>query len=104
MSLNPSGNGSGNALLEPFIASSLANFNFANFSRRPASCTSTSLPSSSASSCHSRATGAFNDAVGSYDRMVRPSGEKLLKLGGGAAVKDLPEIAPLDATLRLPPS
>jgi DNA recombination protein RmuC len=51
-----------------------------------------------------RATGSFNDAVGSYDRMVRPSGEKLLKLGGGAAVKDLPEIAPLDATLRLPPS
>ncbi len=51
-----------------------------------------------------RATGSFNDAVGSYDRMVRPSGEKLLKLGGGAAVKDLPEIAPLDTTLRLPPS
>jgi DNA recombination protein RmuC len=51
-----------------------------------------------------RATGSFNDAVGSYERMVRPSGEKLLKLGGGAAVKDLPAIAPLDATLRLPPS
>jgi DNA recombination protein RmuC len=51
-----------------------------------------------------RATGSFNDAVGSYDRMVRPSGEKLLKLSGGAAVKDLPEIAPLDTTLRLPPS
>ena len=50
-----------------------------------------------------RATGSFNDAVGSYERMVRPSGEKLLKLGGGAAVKDLPAIAPLDATLRLPP-
>jgi DNA recombination protein RmuC len=51
-----------------------------------------------------RAAGAFNDAVGSYDRMVRPSGEKLLKLGGGAAVKELPEISPLDTTLRLPPS
>jgi DNA recombination protein RmuC len=51
-----------------------------------------------------RATGSFNDAVGSYDRMVRPSGEKLLKLGGGAAVKELPEIAMLDTTLRLPPS
>jgi DNA recombination protein RmuC len=50
-----------------------------------------------------RATGAFNDAIGSYERMVRPSGEKLLKLGGGATVKDLPEIPPLDATLRLPP-
>ena len=50
-----------------------------------------------------RANASFNDAVGSYDRMVRPSGEKLLKLGGGAAVKDLPEIAPLETTLRLPP-
>jgi DNA recombination protein RmuC len=51
-----------------------------------------------------RANSSFNDAVGSYERMVRPSGEKLLKLGGGAAVKDLPEIPPLDATLRLPPT
>ncbi len=51
-----------------------------------------------------RATASFNDAVGSYDRMVRPSGEKLLKLGGGAAVKELAEIPPLDTTLRLPPS
>jgi DNA recombination protein RmuC len=50
-----------------------------------------------------RANGAFNDAVGSYERMVRPSGEKLLKLGGGATEKDLPEIPPLEATLRLPP-
>jgi DNA recombination protein RmuC len=51
-----------------------------------------------------RATGSFNDAVGSYDRMVRPSGERLQKLGGGAAVKALPDIQPLDATLRLPPA
>jgi DNA recombination protein RmuC len=51
-----------------------------------------------------RATGAFNDAVGSYDRMVRPSGEKLQKLSGGPGLKDLPEIAPLSTTLRLPPS
>ena len=51
-----------------------------------------------------RATTAYNDALGSYDRMIRPSGEKLLKLGGGAAVKDLAEIAPLTTTLRLPPS
>jgi DNA recombination protein RmuC len=51
-----------------------------------------------------RATASFNDAVGSYDRMVRPSGERLLKLGGQTAVKNLPEIEPLDATLRLPPS
>jgi len=50
-----------------------------------------------------RANNSFNDAVGSYERMVRPSGEKLLKLGGAAAVKELPVIAPLDTTLRLPP-
>jgi hypothetical protein len=35
--------------------------------------------------------------------MVRPSGERLLKLGGNAAAKSLPDIPPLDATLRLPP-
>jgi DNA recombination protein RmuC len=51
-----------------------------------------------------KARGAFNDAVGSYDRMVRPSGEKLLKLGGGAPGKELVEIPTLDAPLRLPPS
>ena len=51
-----------------------------------------------------KARGAFNDAVGSYDRMVRPSGEKLLKLGGGAPGKELAEIPTLDAPLRLPPS
>jgi DNA recombination protein RmuC len=49
-----------------------------------------------------RATESFNDAVGSYDRMVRPSGEKLLKLSGGTTAKDLPEIARLETTLRLP--
>ena len=51
-----------------------------------------------------RANTAFNDAVGSYERMVRPSGEKLLKLGGGMGTKDLADVQPLDATLRLPPS
>ena len=40
--------------------------------------------------------------MGSYQRMVRPSGEKLLKLGGGAVAKELADIEPLDATLRLP--
>jgi DNA recombination protein RmuC len=49
-----------------------------------------------------RAGAAYNDALGSYERMVRPSGEKLLKLGGGASTKELPEIAPLAPTLRLP--
>ncbi len=46
---------------------------------------------------------AFNDAVGSYDRMVRPSGERLLKLGGGLNGDLLPEYEPLETTLRLPP-
>jgi len=47
---------------------------------------------------------AFNDAVGSYERMVRPGGEKLLKLSGGATGKDLADVQPLESTLRLPPS
>ncbi|MGD0411467.1 MAG: DNA recombination protein RmuC [Verrucomicrobiota bacterium] len=50
-----------------------------------------------------KANAAYNDAVGSYERMVRPSGERLLKLGGNAAAKGLADIQPLDATLRLPP-
>lgn len=51
-----------------------------------------------------RANNAYNDAVGSYERQVRPSGERLLKLGGGTSGKELPEAKPLDATLRLPPA
>jgi DNA recombination protein RmuC len=50
-----------------------------------------------------RANSAYNDAIGSYERMVRPSGDKLLKLSGGANGKDLADIAPMEATLRLPP-
>jgi DNA recombination protein RmuC len=50
-----------------------------------------------------KASGAFNDAVGSFERMVRPSGERLAELGGGAGGKALPDVQPLDATLRLPP-
>ncbi len=50
-----------------------------------------------------RANAAYNDAIGSYERMVRPSGEKLSKLSGGANGKNLADIAPMDATLRLPP-
>jgi DNA recombination protein RmuC len=49
-----------------------------------------------------KAGAAYNDALGSYERMVRPSGEKLQKLGGGASTKELPEIPPLASTLRLP--
>ena len=51
-----------------------------------------------------RAMSAYNDAVGSYERMVRPSGERILKLSGGAGGKDLSEIEPLGTTLRLPPA
>ncbi len=50
-----------------------------------------------------RANDAFNDAVGSYERMVRPSGERLMALGGVGSDKKLAEVAPLDHTLRLPP-
>jgi DNA recombination protein RmuC len=48
------------------------------------------------------ANDAFNDAMGSYERMVRPSGERLLKLGGGTEGKPLLEAQPLEANLRLP--
>ena len=47
---------------------------------------------------------AFNQAVGSYESRIKPSGEKLQKLGGGTGGKDLAEISPLEATLRLPPA
>ena len=51
-----------------------------------------------------RAQHAYNDAVGSYERMVRPSGEKLKRLGGGVPGKDLAEVPLLEQTLRLPPA
>ena len=51
-----------------------------------------------------KANSAYNDSVGSYERMVRPSGEKLLKLGGGNNGKELADISLMDATLRLPPA
>jgi DNA recombination protein RmuC len=46
---------------------------------------------------------AFNQAVGSYESRIRPAGEKLQKLGGAASGKELADVQPLDATLRLPP-
>jgi len=46
---------------------------------------------------------AFNQAVGSYESRIRPAGEKLQKLGGATGAKELTELPPLDATLRLPP-
>ena len=51
-----------------------------------------------------KANNAFNDAVGSYERMVRPAGEKIQKLGGTAPGKTLADVQPLDTTLRLPPT
>ena len=51
-----------------------------------------------------KANNAYNEAVGSYEKRVRPGGEKLLKLSGGTTGKDLADIAPVEGTLRLPPS
>jgi DNA recombination protein RmuC len=50
----------------------------------------------------SNAVQSYNDAVGSYERMVRPSGERLAKLAGGMAGKALADVTPLDKTLRQP--
>ena len=48
-----------------------------------------------------RANSAFNDAAASYQTRVRPAGERLGELGGANATKELPELPPLDSTLRL---
>ena len=50
-----------------------------------------------------RAAKSYDAAVGSYDRMVRPAGEKLARLGVGAG-KEPVEIRALDLTLRAPPA
>ena len=47
---------------------------------------------------------AFNKSVGSYERMVRPAGEKIQKLRAAVGEKDLADVKPLDSTLRLPSS
>jgi DNA recombination protein RmuC len=51
----------------------------------------------------SKAGEAFNEAVGSYQHSVRPSGERLLRLGGGAPAKELADLQPLDTGLRHAP-
>jgi DNA recombination protein RmuC len=51
-----------------------------------------------------KANHAFNDAVGSYERMVQPQGEKLIKLSGGVSAKELADVQPLEMSLRLPTS
>jgi len=49
-----------------------------------------------------RANSAFNDATASYQSRIRPAGERLADLGAGASGKELADVQPLDATLRLP--
>ena len=50
-----------------------------------------------------RANTAFNDAAASFQTRVRPAGERLAELGGANSAKQLPDVQPLDSTLRLPP-
>jgi DNA recombination protein RmuC len=50
-----------------------------------------------------KANSAFNDAAASFQTRVRPAGERLAELGGGATGKELADVQPLDSTLRLPP-
>lgn len=47
-----------------------------------------------------KAADAYNAAVGSYERSVRPGGERLLKYRHADAIKALPEIDPLTDPLR----
>ncbi|HEX3626826.1 MAG TPA: DNA recombination protein RmuC [Verrucomicrobiae bacterium] len=49
-----------------------------------------------------RANSAFNDAAASFESRLRPAGERLAELGGANSDKALPDIQPLQATLRLP--
>jgi DNA recombination protein RmuC len=51
-----------------------------------------------------KAGDAFNKSVGSYERMVRPAGEKIQKLRAAVGEKELADVRPLDSTLRLPPA
>lgn len=50
-----------------------------------------------------RANSAFNDAAASFLTRVRPAGERLAELGGGAPGKQLTDAQPLDSALRPPP-
>ena len=51
-----------------------------------------------------RAATAYNDAMGSYDHSVRPSGERLLKLGADSGGKAFVEAEPLSDALRPAPA
>jgi len=48
-----------------------------------------------------KANSAFNDAAASFQTRVRPAGERLAELGGGAAGKELVDVQPLEGALRL---
>jgi DNA recombination protein RmuC len=48
-----------------------------------------------------RANSAFNDAAASFQTRVRPAGERLTEMGAGAPGRPLPDVQPLDNTLRL---
>jgi DNA recombination protein RmuC len=48
-----------------------------------------------------RANSAFNDAAASFQTRVRPAGERLAAMGGSVPGKPLPDVQPLDNTLRL---
>ena len=50
-----------------------------------------------------KANKAFDDAVGSYERMVRPSGDRLIKLGISTGGKELADVRPTESSLRLSP-
>jgi DNA recombination protein RmuC len=50
-----------------------------------------------------KASEAFNKSVGSYERMVRPAGEKLQRLRAAVGETELADVPPLETTLRLPP-
>lgn len=49
-----------------------------------------------------KAGAAYDRSVGSYERLVRPAGERLVRLGGAGAARGLEEIPPLESQLRLP--
>ena len=49
-----------------------------------------------------RANSAFNDAVGSYQRMVRPAGDRIQKLRAETSGRELVDVQPVGSTLRLP--
>jgi DNA recombination protein RmuC len=51
-----------------------------------------------------RASAAFNDAVASFQSRVRPAGERLAELGGGAPGRELADLQPQEHTPRLPPA